>query len=195
MYSWSDATVRTRIVPDASLQEYKGHSVLLRALALGGPVMDRIELELIGGGELLDELTALAAELGLADRVNFRGSCTEDEVRAALAACDVFVLPSIVASDGQMEGLPVALMEALACGAPTVSTRLSGIPELIVDGVTGFLAEPGDPTSLRDAMTSALTASGAEQRSAAGRNLVEDEFELSKCVEELGEKLDSLARA
>ncbi|CAM3983130.1 glycosyltransferase [Smaragdicoccus niigatensis] len=184
-----------RVLTVASLQEYKGHSVLLRALALGGPVMDRIELELIGGGELLDELTALAAELGLADRVNFRGSCTEDEVRAALAGCDLFVLPSIVASDGQMEGLPVALMEALACGAPTVSTRLSGIPELVIDGVTGFLAEPGDPVGLRDAMTSAVTAAGAEQRSGAGRKLVEDEFELSKCVDELGEKLDRLATA
>lgn len=174
----------------ASLQEYKGHEVLLRALALGGGAVDRIELDLIGGGVLEAQLRALADELGLGSRVRFLGGRTEDEVRAALESCDVFVLPSVVAHDGQMEGLPVALMESLASGAPTVSTRLSGIPELVIDGVTGFLAEPADPLSLRDALEAALTTPD-NGRAERGRTLVETQFELDTCVSELATLLSN----
>ncbi|MEJ7892822.1 MAG: glycosyltransferase family 4 protein [Solirubrobacteraceae bacterium] len=98
----------------------------------------------------------LAAELGLADRVHFPGSLTEEQVRDRLGGGDVFVLASVVAADGQMEGIPVALMEALACGVPVVATRLSGIPELVVDGETGLLAEPSDVAGIADALQRTL---------------------------------------
>lgn len=178
----ADGPVRAICV--ASLQEYKGHAVLLRALAEGGGGLERIELDLVGDGVLRPELERLARELGLADRVRFHGSQTEPRVRELLAAADLFVLPSIVARDGQMEGLPVALMEALASGLFAVSTRLSGIPELVRDGETGALAEPGDAASLADALRRALRDSD-EARARAGRQLVEREFDIAASGERM----------
>ncbi|PZU03390.1 MAG: colanic acid biosynthesis glycosyltransferase WcaL [Gordonia sp. (in: high G+C Gram-positive bacteria)] len=180
-----------RAVCVASLQEYKGHEVLLCALAKGGPGVGRIQLDLIGDGPLRDELEQLSLELGLADRVRFLGAQTETVVAAKLAAAELFVLPSVVAADGQMEGLPVALMEALASGLPCVSTSLSGIPEIIVDGVTGRLARPGDAKDLRDALESVV--SGGEDvagYAAAGRALVEQDFDLRTTVEKLADLLE-----
>jgi colanic acid/amylovoran biosynthesis glycosyltransferase len=97
----------------------------------------------------------------------------------------VFVLPSIIAPDGDMEGIPVALMEALAAGLPAVATRQSGVPELIQDGRTGFLAEPGDPGSLREALLRALSA--PEAVAAEGRALVEREFDQRRSARRLVE--------
>lgn len=166
-----------RAICVASLQEYKGHAVLLRALARGGERLERVELDLVGDGVLRPSLERLARELGIAERVRFHGSRTEPQVRELLEAADVFVLPSVVARDGQMEGLPVALMEALASGLFVVSTRLSGIPELVRDGVTGALAEPGSDESLAGALERALAGS-SEQAARAGRRVVEEEFDV-----------------
>ena len=174
----------------ASLQEYKGHRVLLDALASGRPELADLELDLIGDGVLRDALQARARELGIADRVHFLGPRTESEVRDALAGADVFVLPSIVAADGQMEGLPVALMEALACGVPTVSTSLSGIPEIIRPEVTGLLAAPGDASALADALVRTIAdPDGAAARARAGRTLVEREFDANSTVTSLADLL------
>ena len=180
-----------RALTVASLQQYKGHAVLLEALAMGGPHVDRITLDLIGDGVLRDELEALVDRLGLRSRVRFLGSCSEDTVRASLDAADLFVLPSIVADDGQMEGLPVALMESLACGVPTVTTELSGIPEIVVDGVTGLLATPGDATSLNETLTAMVQRGSATVEFAeAGRALVVREFDLRESISALVGLLD-----
>lgn len=162
----------------ASLQEYKGHEVLLTALATGAG-LERLHLDLVGDGELRPHLERLAARLGVASRVRFAGGLTEIEVRSRLDNADLFVLPSIVAGDGQMEGLPVVLMEALACGIPTVATRLSGVPELISDGETGLLAEPGEPGSLADALNATLAdPDAARRRAERGRAKVVAEFDI-----------------
>lgn len=175
----------------ASLQEYKGHRHLIEALSRGGPATARVELDLIGDGHLRDELTALVDELGLTDRVRFRGSSTEAEVAAALAAADLFVLPSVVAADGQMEGLPVALMESLASGGPTVSASLSGIGEIVVDGCTGLLCEPGDPAGLACAVERLAADPEATLRMIrAGRKLVAEQFELERNAAALAGLLD-----
>ncbi|MFN3599996.1 MAG: glycosyltransferase [Dietzia sp.] len=167
----------------ASLQEYKGHRFLLEAMASGCPAVRRLELDVIGDGPLRADLSARAVELGIAARVRFRGSLPESEVAAALEAADLFVLPSVVATDGQMEGLPVALMESLACGVPTVSTRLSGIGEIVVDGETGLLCRPGDAADLtRTIERMAADPDGVERRSRAGRDLVCAQFELGGSV-------------
>jgi len=169
---------RVRALCVASLQPYKGHAVLLRALATR-PALARVDVELVGGGPLRAELEAIATRLGIGERVDFLGSLTEDAVRERLDAADLFVLPSIVAGDGQMEGLPVVLMEALACGVPVVATRLSGIPELVVDGATGVLAEPDDVPALADALVRALEdPDPGFRRALRGRALVEREFDV-----------------
>jgi glycosyltransferase involved in cell wall biosynthesis len=164
----------------ASLEEYKGHRVLLDALA-AEPGLERLAVDLVGAGSLEAALREQARALGLEGRVCFLGPRTQDEVAELLAAADVFVLPSVVAGDGQMEGIPVALMEALASGLPTVTTRLSGIPELVQDGVTGTLATPGDPADLARALRAVLEdPAAALQRADAGRALVEREFDVER---------------
>jgi len=166
---------RVRALCVASLQEYKGHRVLFEALARGGAHIDRIELELVGDGPLRRPLEVLALELGIAPRVRFLGSLTEPEVIALLGCVDLFVLPSLVARNGQMEGLPVAVVEALACGVPVVATRLSGLAEILADESVGILAEPDDVESLREALERVIAGRTA-LKPEAGRQLVETEF-------------------
>ena len=177
----SNGPVRALCV--ASLSEHKGHEVLLRALA-GAPELERVQLDLVGGRDPRP-LQALARELGLAERVRFLGGLPEEEVARLLDEADLFVLPSRVARDGQMEGIPVALMEAMASGLVVVASRLSGIPELVEDGRTGLLAERGDPESLRAALVRALGGAGVDP--AAGRELVEREFAVGRIAARLGE--------
>lgn len=165
----------------ASLQEHKGHRVLLEAIAGSGP-MERIQLTLIGDGPEREALEQAAQQLDLADRVVFEGAQPEDAVRQHLDEAHAFVLPSLVARDGQMEGLPVVLMEALACGVPTVASRISGIPEIIRDSSTGYLAEAGDAESLRKALSRACVES---LDAAAARMLIEDEFDIERSAASL----------
>ena len=98
--------------------------------------LSEVTLDVVGDGPSRASLREQAAAIGIADRVVFHGYMNEDGVRARLAEADVFVMTSFA------EGLPVVLMEALAAGVPAVATRIAGIPELIEDGVTGFLVPP-----------------------------------------------------
>jgi colanic acid/amylovoran biosynthesis glycosyltransferase len=163
----------------ASFHEYKGHRVLVEALAAGGPQVDRVDVELVGEGPLRGAVEDLARRRGVLHRLHFTGRLPEEEVAERLDAADLAVLPSIVGRDGDTEGIPNALIEALASGVPAVSTRVSGIPELIHDGETGLLADPGDVDGLRRAIERSLAdPRGAEARAVAGRRLVEREFDI-----------------
>lgn len=176
-----DGRAPVRALCVAGLREYKGHKVLLDALGLHGEGLEQLTVSCIGDGPLHDSLVRRAAALGVSDRVTFKGAMTESEVLRELAGAEVFVLPSVVAADGQMEGIPVALMEAMACGVPVVSTALSGIPELVRPGVTGVLVPPGDARALAAGLRSVLDdPEGAAQRSAHGRALVEREFGIDR---------------
>jgi glycosyltransferase involved in cell wall biosynthesis len=177
----------------ASLQQYKGHAILLNALAQGDPRLARIELDLVGSGRLRPALERQAARAGLSQRVRFQGSLTEDQVAALLDNAPIFVMPSTVARDGQMDGLPVALIEALACGLVVVSTRLSGIPELVEDGVTGFLAEPDDTNSLAHALCRALGSEASRLDRARARALIEREYDVERNARQLVELLGASA--
>jgi glycosyltransferase involved in cell wall biosynthesis/peptidoglycan/xylan/chitin deacetylase (PgdA/CDA1 family) len=179
----SDGAVKVLIV--ASLREKKGHRVLFGALA-SDPALERMAVEVVGDGPLREELGALAAKLGLDSRVRFHGNLTEPEVAKKLAEADVFVLPSIVERSGDTEGIPVALMEAMAAGVPVIASRLTGIPELVRDGETGLLVEPGDVDELAGKLAQVLAAPDAARgRAIAGRQLVEDQFELHSSARRL----------
>jgi colanic acid/amylovoran biosynthesis glycosyltransferase len=170
----------------ASLEEYKGHRVLLEALASGDEDTARLHLRLVGSGPLEHEIRTMVDRLGLGERVQLLGSRSEAEVAAMLEDADLFVLPSIVAHDGQMEGIPVALMEALASGLPAIASRLSGIPELVQDGVTGVLVEPADVAALVGAFRRVCSDPQATRaRAQAGRALVEREFNVSRSGEQM----------
>ncbi len=160
-----------------SLIEHKGHRVLLEALA--DPQLESVHLTIVGDGAERANLEAAAQSAGLSERVRFMGSRREDEVAELMRDCDLFVLPSLIATSGRMEGVPVVLMEAMASGAPVVATRLSGIPELVIDGETGRLAEQGDVANFRGQIAATLAdPQSAIQMARAARKHVEHEFDV-----------------
>ncbi|HWD11534.1 MAG TPA: glycosyltransferase, partial [Solirubrobacteraceae bacterium] len=175
-----------RAITVATLNELKGHTVLLDALASGGEDLERVQLDLVGSGPLEPALRAQVARLGLEQRVRFHGTRSEDEVARMLNEADVFVLASVVTASGWMDGIPVALMEALAAGLPVIASRLSGIPELVRDGETGLLALPGDPADLARAFTRLLADPDATiARARAGRRLIQQEFDIERSADRM----------
>jgi glycosyltransferase involved in cell wall biosynthesis len=182
-----------RLLSVAQLKPYKGIAFLIEAARRLVEQGVDVCCDVIGGGPLHAELEAAIARAGLGERFHLLGPRTQSEVAEALASADLFVLPSIVAADGQMEGIPVSLMEALAAGVPTVATRLSGIPELVRDGRTGYVVPPGDAESLAAAIARALAEpERAHALAQAGRMLVQEEFEIRGCMQRL---VDAVSRA
>jgi glycosyltransferase involved in cell wall biosynthesis len=133
------------------LVEKKGTDVLLEALARL-PKELRWRLVHVGGGPLKDKLNRLARSLGIAERIEWRGARTQIELLAEYRAADLFVLASRVARNGDRDGLPNVLAEAQSQALACVASRVSGIPELIEDGVTGVLVEPEAPKELARAI-------------------------------------------
>lgn len=169
-----------------SLQPYKGQRYLVEACALlrarGVPVHCRI----IGSGELRPVLEKQIAELNLGDVVELLGPRPQEEVAQLLPSAHCFVLPSIITPAGKMEGLPVSLMEALACAVPVIATDLSGIPELVRPNETGLLVPPANAEALAEAMTHVWrNPIEAAQMAQAGGALVLREFNLSDNVRRL----------
>lgn len=179
-----------------SLMPYKGHEFLLRACRI---LLDRgvpFRLRLVGDGPLRAELEALSATLELSDHVTFLGAREQREVADLLAHCNLYVQPSILTDNGQMEGIPVALMEALAAELPALSTALSGVPELIRPGQTGWLVPPEKPGALADALEQIRSdPANAQQLAVQGRELVREQFDLGKNVQLLAEKFRELETA
>lgn len=175
-----------RVVCTGTLHPVKGQRYLIDACAqLMSEGVD-FRLDLIGEGEDRRTLEAQAERLGIAQQVRFHGQCTKAQVRAILAQADVVAAPSVPTADGRREGIPVALMEAAACGLPLVASRLSGIPELVRDGETGRLAEPGDAPAIAAALAELAAQPELRARLGAGaRKRVESEFSLAGNVARL----------
>jgi glycosyltransferase involved in cell wall biosynthesis len=179
-----------------TLHEVKGQGFLLEACALLRDRGIEFDCHFIGDGPDRELLERQARTLGIRDRVTFHGACEREQVRALLARMDIAAAPSVPSSDGRREGIPVALMEAGACGLALVASRLSGIPELVTDGETGYLADPGDVEGLADAMhrVAASPALGQQLGEAVRRHL-EREFNLPTNVARLRELMLSGAAA
>ncbi|WP_410216625.1 glycosyltransferase [Paracoccus sp. (in: a-proteobacteria)] len=145
-----------RLVSIGRFAEQKGQMLLIEAMArCSAPV----HLTLVGDGPLAPALRAAIAQHRLTDRIDLPGWKDEAGVRAALAEAHVMVLPSFA------EGLPVALMEAMAAGRPSITTYIAGIPELMIDGHTGWLVPAGDA----DALAQALDHAAATPPAALGQ--------------------------
>jgi glycosyltransferase involved in cell wall biosynthesis len=135
--------------------EKKGFPDLIAACALLGG--RDFECMIVGGGPMEDELRNQVAQAGIGHRVQICGAASEDEIRGYLARAHAFVLPCVTGQDGAMDNLPTVIMEAMASGLPVISTPLAGIPEMVVDGVTGFLVPEHSPALLADKLEAVLS--------------------------------------
>ncbi len=181
--SWPEDPLRLLSVGRAVAK--KGFEVLLAALARLPPSLAWRWVH-IGGGERLGELKRQARSLGLEERVEWRGPQDQAAVIEAYREADLFVLPSRVAADGDRDGLPNVLMEAQALGLACLSTRVSAIPELIEDGVTGRLVASDDTAALAAAIEALARDPAARVRlGAAGAARVRRDFAFAPGLDRL----------
>jgi glycosyltransferase involved in cell wall biosynthesis len=175
-----------RLLTVARLVPGKGLDVLIDALARLKRRGVAVEAEIVGDGPDRERLAARVQKLGLDGHVRLLGPASQERVREHYAGATLFCLPSF------SEGVPVVLMEAMAMELPVVATRITGIPELVDEGASGFLVPPGRPDLLADSLERALRAAPAERQAmgAAGRARVEAEFDQAQSAERLLELLD-----
>lgn len=185
------AGVRPRLLCVAAHRPYKGLPYLIEACRLLRDEGVEFEVQQLGHGPMRAELEKSIAAAGLGDRFQLLGARPENEVAQLMAEATAFVLPSIVDDDGLMEGIPVALMEAMATGRPVISTTTAGIPELVEHGVSGLLVPPRDPRALADAIRTILSdAAAARAMGTHGREKVRREFDLRDSATQLLRLLD-----
>jgi glycosyltransferase involved in cell wall biosynthesis len=170
----------------AALRPEKDHETFLRAASLVSERNSSARFIIVGDGPRKAALEVLAEELGIQDRVIFTGA--RSDVAAVLAIMDVFVLSSFT------ECFPMALLEAMASSRPAVCTAVGGIPELLHDGVTGYLVPPRDPTALAERLSSLLESGHQRhQFGAAARARVDAEFTLEASVQEAERQISEIA--
>jgi glycosyltransferase involved in cell wall biosynthesis len=142
-----------RLLYVGSFWNVKGIDVLLRAMAqLGQAPGMPVQVTLVGEGALAGELAGLAKSLAIADAVTFAGRIERHRLAAIYGKADVLCVPS------RSEALPTVAMEAMLCSVPVVGSNTGGIPMLVEDGATGYLAAPGDPTSLAEGLRKAAAS-------------------------------------
>lgn len=187
---------RFELLSIGSLQPYKGQAYLVEACALLLARGFDFRCRIVGGGELAPELEKLIRARGLTQRVILSGAQTQESVAQMLAEADCYLQPSIITPSGKMEGIPVSIMEALACALPVVASDISGIAELVRPGQTGWLVPQKDPAALAQAILSvASSPQEAARRALAGRELVLREFGISDNIHRLSLLLNKSVRS
>ncbi len=162
------------------LVEKKGYADLLEALALLAAAGVPFHCRLYGDGPLHTSLVALRDGLGLSDRVTMAGAADREGIRAALGSADVFVLTPVTTSDGDRDGIPNVLVEAMACGLPVVTTSAGGITELVRHDESGLVVAPGDVEAIAGALRAVLESDALRLRLATtARRGVERDFDLN----------------
>lgn len=182
----SPSRPRPLITAVGRLVEKKGFAVLIEACRQLREEAHDFDCEIIGGGPEEAALRKLIATAGLERTITLKGVLATEEVAARLHAATVVVLPCVVGTDGNVDALPTVLLEAMASGRPVVSTRVSGIPEIVDDGRTGLLVPPGDPASLAEALAAVITdPARCQAMGRAGRRRAEELFDLEVNVARL----------
>lgn len=173
-----------RIAAVGRLVEKKGFQHLLPAAA---ELLERglkLELRIAGTGILADELGATIDQLGIGGQVRLIGPQTQDQIHELLDSSDIFIAPCVVGADGNADGMPTVLLEAMAAGVPCISTAVTGIPEVVRTGSTGILVRPGNPHALARAVHT--LASPGTDRVALARNaraLIEEDYDVRRQAE------------
>jgi glycosyltransferase involved in cell wall biosynthesis len=172
-----------RILSVGRLVPKKGFPVLIEACSLLRDRDVEFHLDLVGDGPLADELTALVAEGGLSSRVTFHHARPQPELVPFYQRAAVFALTPAVQADGDRDGVPNVILEAMASGTPVVASATSGIPEVVIDDQTGLLVPPGEPRALADALARLLNdSSDADRIGKGGEVAVRAAFEMATSV-------------
>jgi len=168
------------------LVERKGIRYLIEAVRrLPSPLARRAKLVVIGDGPERSVLEEQARRDGVTGRVEFRGRVSAEELKRAYAAADVFVLPAVVDTRGDTEGLGVVLLEAMSYGVPVIGSALGGITDIVTDGATGLLVPPGDAAALAAALARlAGDPALAERLGRAGQRRVREDFSWAAIVKQ-----------
>ncbi len=184
-----------RVVSVGRLVAFKGFAHLIDACAeLARHRIDFV-CDIIGDGPVRETLQAKIEQLDLASRVNLLGSLSQGAVLEKLHAADIFALASTTDTQGATDVFPTVILEAMASARPVVSTRLAGIPELVVDGQTGMLVAPGDSTALAQALEQLLRDPELRLRFGhAGRGRIEQHFRIERTVAPLIKMLENSVR-
>ena len=168
------------------LVEKKGYVHLVEAAKLLKDRGVKLTVRIIGGGPDHHILSKRIAELDVGEIVKLEGAMKQEELLPLLRQAEAFVLPCVQAKDGDQDGIPVSLMEAMAYGIPCVSTTVSGVPELIEDGKEGLLVPEKDPPALASALERLALDPALRQRlGRSARKKVEAEFTLAGLVQGL----------
>lgn len=184
-----------RIISVGRYVEKKGFSDLIDACASLRERGVKFECDIVGSGPLEEALRSQIDRLALAENVRLTGSRSEPEVIEMLRGAAVFALPCVREADGGSDNLPTVIMEAMAIGLPIVSTRIAGVPEMVVDGVTGFLVAERDPAQTAGAIETLLADSGRARRFGGnGRELVARRFATAVTTRRLKHLLVSRCR-
>jgi len=175
-----------RVLSVGRLVPKKGFDTLVRACGLLHRRGVAHHCRIIGDGPLRDELSGLVTSLGIEDQVELAVARPQPELLEEYAQAEIFALSPTVMENGDRDGVPNVLLEAMAAAVPVVSTLISGIPEVVQDGRTGRLVPPDDPVQLADALQALLSSSETRQRlGEEARNVVSERFDLATCVEPL----------
>jgi glycosyltransferase involved in cell wall biosynthesis len=168
-----------QLVSVGRLVEKKGFGDLLEACALVAGTGHRFRLDVVGDGPLRADLERRVTELGLAGTVRFVGEQDSAAVLARLGAADAFVLTPWVLPDGDRDGVPNVVVEALACGLPVVATDVGGVADAVTHDVDGLLAPPRDVPAVAASLTRVLTDAASRRRlGAAARQRAEADFDV-----------------
>ena len=167
-----------RLIGVGRLVEKKGFDQLIDAVAALRHDGHDVRADIIGDGPLRADLEARIQQRDMGEHVQLWGPRTQEEVRAQLAEADLFVAPFVIAGDGNADGLPTVLLEAMACGIPCVAADVTAVGEVVIDGETGWLVPAGDTAALTAAIAEAIgPATDTAQRTDAARALVEAHYD------------------
>lgn len=175
------------------LVEKKGHHILMQAFQKIRSKFPNATLTIIGRGELEEYLISLANQLNLGDSFRLLNHLPKDQVREQMTNADIFCAASLEAADGDVEGIPNTLKEAMAIGVPVISTNHAGIPELITNKKEGVLVQENNVDELADALEFMLTNREIwETYTVAARQKVEQNFNLAQQLQQQAEFYDEL---
>lgn len=177
---------RNHVLMVGRLVEKKGPELSIQAFAAATRSFDDWVLDVVGDGPKLEECKSLAAMLGIADKVTFHGSCSHEYVRMRMQSARIFLQHSVTAANGDTEGMPVAILEAMATEMAVVSTLHSGIPEAVQHDKTGLLVAERDVDGMALALTELMRSPAKiSDFGRAGRERIKAEYSVDVMTRKL----------